>query len=44
MQPERDRALALLRDAIGADELAKLMGAGATMDQDEAIEQAYALD
>jgi predicted ATPase/transcriptional regulator with XRE-family HTH domain len=41
---EYDRALAVLRDAIGADELARLMATGATMTEDEAIAQAQALE
>jgi predicted ATPase/transcriptional regulator with XRE-family HTH domain len=41
---EYDRALLLLRDAIGADELKRLMAAGATMTEDEAIDQLYALE
>ena len=40
---ERDRALAALRKLIGADELAHLRAAGATMTEDEAIAQAHAL-
>ncbi len=40
---ERDRALAVLREAIGSDELARLMAVGARMSEDEAIGQAYAL-
>jgi hypothetical protein len=38
-----DRALDVLRDAIGPDELAKLTAAGATMTEDEAIAEAHAL-
>ncbi len=41
---ERDRALATLREAISDDELARLMAAGATMSEDEAIDQARALE
>jgi predicted ATPase/DNA-binding XRE family transcriptional regulator len=41
---ERDRALAILRDAIGADEVTHLMAAGAAMTEDEAIAQAHALE
>jgi predicted ATPase/transcriptional regulator with XRE-family HTH domain len=40
---ERDNALVVLRDAIGAEELANLLAAGATMTQDEAIAQGEAL-
>jgi hypothetical protein len=43
MPQEHDRALTVLRDAIGADELAKLMAVGAMMTEDEAIAQAHAL-
>jgi non-specific serine/threonine protein kinase len=41
---EYDRALVVLRDAIGADELTRLMAAGATMTEDEAVAQAQALE
>ncbi len=41
---EYGRAIALLRDAFGADDLAHLMGVGATMTEDEAIAQAQALE
>ncbi len=44
MPEERDRALAVLRDAIGNDELARSMAAGATMSEDEAVDQAHALE
>ncbi len=40
---ERDRAIALLDDAIGADEVARLMSSGAAMTEDEAVAQARAL-
>jgi tetratricopeptide (TPR) repeat protein len=40
---EHDRALARLRGAIGADELRHLMDAGATMTEDEAIDQAHSI-
>jgi hypothetical protein len=43
LQRERDRALALLRNAIGKDILSQLMAAGATMTEDEAIDQAHAI-
>jgi tetratricopeptide (TPR) repeat protein len=39
-----DRALAALRDAIGADELARQMTVGRTMTEDNAIAQAQALE
>jgi predicted ATPase/DNA-binding XRE family transcriptional regulator len=42
--PEYDGALELLRSAIGQRELTRLMAVGATMTEDEAIEQARALD
>ena len=41
---ERDHALALLREAIGVEEVTHLTAAGATMTEDEAIAQAQALD
>jgi predicted ATPase/transcriptional regulator with XRE-family HTH domain len=41
---ERDRALAVLRDALHPDELTHLMTAGATMNEDAAIVQARALE
>jgi predicted ATPase/DNA-binding XRE family transcriptional regulator len=41
--PEYDSALELLRDAIGADVVARLMAAGASMTEDEAIAQTLAL-
>ena len=44
LRHEYDRALIVLRDSIGADELTDLMAAGATMSEDEAITQAYALE
>ena len=43
LEPEYERGLAVLRGAIGADVLTKLMAAGATMTEDEAIDQARAL-
>ncbi len=39
-----DRALAELRDSVGAQDLVQLMAAGATMTEDEALEQARGLD
>ncbi|HEY6326618.1 MAG TPA: tetratricopeptide repeat protein [Candidatus Cybelea sp.] len=42
--PEYDDALQRLRDEIGAKELAKLLAAGATLTEDEAIAQAGALE
>ena len=44
LRQEHDRALAVLREAIGADELEKLMALGARMTEDEAIAQAQALE
>ncbi len=44
LQREYDRALAVLCDAVDADDLAHLMAAGAMMTEDEAIEQAHALE
>lgn len=41
---ERNRALTVLRDAIGTDQLTRLMAAGATMTEDEAIAAARALE
>jgi non-specific serine/threonine protein kinase len=43
LQQEFDRALAVLRDAIGAADLIDQMAVGATMTEDQAIEQARAL-
>jgi tetratricopeptide (TPR) repeat protein len=43
LQHEYDRALSVLRDAIGADDLTRLMAVGATMTEDEAIDQAHAI-
>ena len=40
MPNQHDRALAVLREKIGMDELTQLMAAGATMTEDEAIAQA----
>ncbi|MGC2407058.1 MAG: tetratricopeptide repeat protein [Candidatus Cybelea sp.] len=39
-----DRALSVLREAIGSDEVTYLMAAGATMTEDEAFAQAHALE
>jgi hypothetical protein len=44
LQHEYDRALAVLRGAIGADDLRHLLSAGATMTEDEAIDQAHAIE
>ena len=41
---EHDRALAVLREAISADELERLMAIGARMTEDEAVAQAHALE
>jgi tetratricopeptide (TPR) repeat protein len=38
-----DRALDVLRDALGPEEVARLMAAGAALTEDEAIEEARAL-
>ena len=43
LQQEYDSALAALRGAVGPDDLTHLMAAGATMTEDEAIEQAHAI-
>ncbi len=43
LQHQYDRALAVLRNAIGAGQLANLMAAGTTMTEDQAIDQARAL-
>ena len=40
VQQEYDRALAALRDALEADALAKEMAAGASMTEDQAVEEA----
>jgi hypothetical protein len=37
---ERDRALAALRDALGADSVAKLMAEGAAMTEEQAVAEA----
>jgi len=39
-EPEYDRAIALLRDAIGVDAVASFMTAGATITEDQAVEEA----
>jgi predicted ATPase/DNA-binding XRE family transcriptional regulator len=44
LQREYDRALAVLHDAIDAGDLVHLMAAGAIMIEDEAIDQAHAID
>jgi predicted ATPase/transcriptional regulator with XRE-family HTH domain len=41
---EYPRALDVLRDAVGADDLARLMEAGATMTEGDAVEQAQELE
>ena len=41
---ECNRALSVLRDAIGADELSRLMATGATLTEDAAIDLANALE
>jgi predicted ATPase/transcriptional regulator with XRE-family HTH domain len=43
LQDEYDRALSMLRDALGVTDLTRLMAAGATMSEDEAIRQAQAI-
>jgi predicted ATPase/DNA-binding XRE family transcriptional regulator len=43
LQHEYELALAVLRDAIDADDLMHLMAAGTTMTEDEAIDQAHAI-
>jgi predicted ATPase len=40
---EHDQALLVLRDALGAEELASLVAAGATMTEDEAVEATFLL-
>ena len=42
-QPQYERALAVLRETLGADALANLMAEGAAMTQEQAIETALAL-
>jgi predicted ATPase/DNA-binding XRE family transcriptional regulator len=44
LQREYDRALAVLRDVIDADDLVHLMAAGAMMTEDEAVDQAHTID
>ncbi|HEY5093907.1 MAG TPA: tetratricopeptide repeat protein [Candidatus Eremiobacteraceae bacterium] len=43
LQREYDRALSVLRGAIGEDNLTSLMAVGATMTEDESIDQAHAI-
>jgi non-specific serine/threonine protein kinase len=43
LRHEHDRALAVLRGVIGNDNLAHLMATGATISEDEAIDQAHAI-
>jgi predicted ATPase/transcriptional regulator with XRE-family HTH domain len=43
LQEECDRALAALQEQIGGDKLAQLMAAGATMTENDAIDEAYAI-
>jgi hypothetical protein len=43
-QREYDRALDVLRDALGSDEFTDLMTGGATLTEDEAIAEAHALE
>jgi hypothetical protein len=43
-RPYYQSALDLLREALGADGLTRLMATGTTMTEDEAIAQAHALD
>ncbi len=44
LRPQYDRALARLRETISADELEKLMAGGARMTEDDAVQQARALE
>jgi hypothetical protein len=41
-RPQYERVLAVLRETLGSDALAKLMAAGATMNADQAVEEAFA--
>ena len=41
--PMRDRTMAALRDAIGANTLVGLMNAGAAMSEEQAVEEALSL-
>ena len=43
MPEEHTRALGVLRERIDADELKRLMATGAAMTEDEAIDQAHAI-
>jgi predicted ATPase/DNA-binding XRE family transcriptional regulator len=43
LQSEHDRALAALRAAIGSNDFRRLMAAGATMSEEEAVDQARAI-
>jgi hypothetical protein len=40
-QPEYDRVLAVLRDALGADAIAKLMAAAATTTEEHTVEDSF---
>ena len=42
-RPQYERVLAVLRETLGSDVLAKLMAAGATMNADRAVEEAFAI-
>jgi predicted ATPase len=42
-RPQYERALAVLLELLGSDALAKLMAAGATMSEDQAFEEAFAI-
>ncbi len=42
-QPQYERALAALRDALGAEELGKAMSSGAAMTEEQAVEEALKL-
>lgn len=43
LQGEQDRAVTVLRDAIGSDAFTQLLATGATMTEDEAFAQAHAI-
>ena len=42
-RPQYERVLAVLHETLGSDALAKVMAAGATMSEDQAVEEAFAI-
>jgi hypothetical protein len=43
MEPEYDHTLVVLRETLGIDAVATLMAAGATMTEEQAVEEALVL-